>query len=168
MNTDRVLGLALWLHRTNAARFFVCPECGYVVERPEDLGVHLERHRETAVPFGISKKVRACPKGCGRIFPLAPTSRNPRACPLDMKEHVSLCDGSTPLRIPREAVPVFDPGRVMSEATIALRRLQPQTPWYEHPTQGQAKYDTDSGLLEFRKRRRGRPPKVKATQESMA
>lgn len=149
MIPDKVLALALYLHRTNAARFFVCPECGHTYDKPDLLGVHIERHRDTQAPFG-SRKVRKCPKGCGRVFGLAPTSRNPNAMPLDLREHASMCDGSEPLRIPNAAVPNHEPKRVMEIASVLFRSMGHSKSWHKHQD-GWATYDPDSGLLKFAK-----------------
>lgn len=161
MIPDRVLGLALYLHRTNAARFFVCPECGNTFDKPGQLGVHVERHRDTKAPFG-AKKVRKCPKGCGRLFGLAPTSRNPKAMPLDLREHASMCDGSEPLSIPEMAMPNFDPAKILAIASVLYHSSKGSESWHRYQD-GWAAYDDASGLLKFSKT--PRPPKTVHTRK---
>lgn len=168
MVPDRVRGLALWLHRCNYVRFFLCPECGFVADKPDQLGVHIERHRETTVPFG-SKKLRQCPKGCGRIFRLAPTSRSANAMPLDLKEHASMCDGSRPIPIPSEATPALDAELVMQYVS-EIFRSQREAQWHKHPS-GLAAYDDESGLLKIERSRKPPQPlrvvRDKVQEESM-
>lgn len=72
-------------------RPIVCPECLAEWKEPEELSVHLERHREVRKP-DPSKVTRnrgwkVCPKGCGRhLFGI-----------MEYREHAGLCDGSPPL-----------------------------------------------------------------------
>lgn len=64
-----------------------CPTCGETFLRPEDLPVHVERHRP--VPKGEIENGVRCPRGCGRWLD-----------PEDPEKHVheALCDGSPPLK----------------------------------------------------------------------
>ncbi len=74
---------------------FVCPECPERFEKPEDLGPHLERHREItkAAPPSPRGKPRSfpCPKDCGRHFP--------KLTGEDFRAHYKLCDGSVPIAL---------------------------------------------------------------------
>lgn len=56
---------------------------------PRAFGIHLERHREVLPPVEHKGKVVStpCPNGCGRHF----------IRPSMYREHVPLCDGSSPL-----------------------------------------------------------------------
>jgi len=64
-------------------RPLLCPECRIRVDEPEELGYHLERHRE------MDTGPRPCPKGCGRGFQ--------ETGEYDFRRHVKLCRGEKPL-----------------------------------------------------------------------
>ena len=74
---------------------FYCPECLCHFDDADELGPHIERHRpfETAEEADRGKGCVACPKGCGRFFGLA----QKRNVPMDLYEHVRLCEGLLPL-----------------------------------------------------------------------
>ncbi len=85
-------------HVEDSPRVFTCPECDVNFKVPEDMGVHLERHREVTHPVfkhdrrkGRVCRSKPCPKGCGRHFS-AEGAKNAKMGQL--KEHIPNCDGS--------------------------------------------------------------------------
>ena len=79
-------------------RPLLCPEC-FLEFTPNEMGTHLERHREVLGPLFSKRglpRSKACPKKCGRYFPLILSTRR-RAPHMDYKIHTALCDGKPPL-----------------------------------------------------------------------
>ena len=102
-------------------RPFDCPECPCSFSNEELLGTHIARHAPIGKPRWAKKKAcrlctgagcpeclyrkreiltELCPKGCRRHFPKRNGTVN-----LDFKQHMRLCNGSTPLRRrPRKSI----------------------------------------------------------------
>lgn len=115
---ERVRGTALWLHRTNVFRFFVCPECAFVSTDPVQLGEHIERHREVEE---ITRTSIPCPNGCGRNFRRSKGNKNGQ--PKVLKEHLPCCKGAAPIHNGHHhpLVPDFAPLLVMRVAGAVFR-----------------------------------------------
>jgi len=77
-------------------RKMVCPECPEILDKPEDLSVHLVRHEEVWTPANETERLQAyeCPKKCGRWFS---RKKYGVAKPVEYRAHISMCDGSKPL-----------------------------------------------------------------------
>lgn len=87
-------------------RIFECPECHLRLSAAEELGTHLERHREV-LPAEISPRGKPltypCPKGCGRNFPVK-GGRQEGLSPAEVSAHIKNCAGQPPLLVAAPAI----------------------------------------------------------------
>ncbi len=96
-------------------RPYLCPECEYNTQNPDEMGRHIERHRPMTGPqfgkhrckecrgagcddchgTGRRRITRECPNGCKRHFRRPPGPKKFKGT-LEMNAHIRNCDGSPP------------------------------------------------------------------------